>query len=241
MRLEEIRQRPPSWTLAVVATLAHDRLLDDKGALSHSEFSQLHAAVRTSTECGTTRLRSLYDAVRHVVSNGIEGDIVECGTARGGSAALMGLTLKSLGDPRKMWLFDTFEGLPPPSSEDPDSEIAELYVGGFRGGYDEVQDLLGRLDILEGVQMVRGLFQDTLPTAEVGAISVLHLDGDWYDSVLVCLEQLYDRVSPGGIIQFDDYGHWEGARKAVDQFLERRSIQVPLQRIDYTGRLIVKP
>ena len=180
-------------------------------------------------------------AVQHVVSKGIPGDVVECGSARGGSAALMGLTLKSLGAHRNLWLFDTFEGLPPPSAADPDHDIAELYTGAFRGGDDEVGALFERLGILEGTRMVKGLFQDTLPTAEVGAVAVLHLDGEWYESVRVCLEQLYDRVSPGGVIQFDDYGHWEGARRAVDEFLERRLIRAPLLRVDYTGRALVKP
>jgi Macrocin-O-methyltransferase (TylF) len=241
MKLAEIVRRRPSWMLSVMRTLARDRLLDARDSLSRNEFSRLHAAVRPYTECGNARLRSLYGAVQHVVSKDIPGDIVECGSARGGSAALMGLTLQSLGARRDLWLFDTFEGLPPPSTADPDRDIAELYKGEFRGGYDEVQALFERLHILEGTRMVKGLFQDTLPTAEIGAVAVLHLDGDWYESVLVCLEQFYDRVSPGGVIQFDDYGHWEGARNAVDEFLERRSIRAPLRRVDYTARALVKP
>lgn len=227
--------------LSVMLTLARDRLLDARDSLSRNEFSRLHAAVRPYTECGNARLHGLYEAVQHVVSKGIPGDIVECGTARGGSAALMGLTLQSLGARRNLWLFDTFEGLPPPSSADPDSDIADLYTGAFRGGEAEVAALFERLGILEGTRMLKGLFQETLPAAEVGAVAVLHVDGDWYESVLVCLEQLYDRVSPGGVIQFDDYGHWEGARKAVDEFLDRRSIRAPLRRLDYTARALVKP
>jgi predicted O-methyltransferase YrrM len=240
MKLEEIVRRGPSWMCSVMLTLARDRLLDARDSLAGNEFSRLHAAVRPYTECGNARLRSLYGAVQHVVSNEIPGAIVECGSARGGSAALMGLTLRSLGARRDLWLFDTFEGLPPPSSANPDRGIAELYVGQFRGGYDEVHSLFEELGISEGTRMVKGLFQETLPTAEIGAISVLHLDGDWYESVLVCLEQLFDRVSPGGVIQFDDYGHWDGARLAVDEFLERRSIRAPLRRLDYTGRALVK-
>lgn len=241
MKLDELRRRRTAWVRSVALTLARDRLLDGKDALSRNEFSRLHAAVRPYTECGNARLRGLYGAVQHVVTRGIPGDVVECGTARGGSAALMGLTLKSLGARRTLWLFDTFEGLPPPSAADPDRAIAELYTGMFRGGYEEVRALLERFRILEDSRMVKGLFQDTLPTAEVGAVAVLHLDGDWYESILVCLEHLYDRVTPGGVIQFDDYGHWEGARKAVDEFLDRRSIRVPLKRLDYAARVLVKP
>jgi predicted O-methyltransferase YrrM len=176
-----------------------------------------------------------------VVERDIPGDVVECGTARGGSAALMGLTLERLGAPRTLWVFDTFEGIPPPTADDPDEEIARLYTGSFRGDRAEVEALFGRLGILARTRLVKGLFQDTVPAAAVGAIAVLHLDGDWYESVKVCLDHLYDRVSPGGVIQIDDYGHWEGARKAVDEFMSRRAIAAPLRYVDYTGRQFVKP
>jgi Macrocin-O-methyltransferase (TylF) len=241
MKIDEIIRRGPTWIGSVMATLAQDRFLDARDLVAQNQFGRLHADVRPFTECGNARLRNLYEAVRQVVAAGILGDIVECGTARGGSGAMMGLTLQSLGADRKLWLFDTFEGLPEPSGDDPDRELAELYTGGFRGGYDEVQSLFERLQISSNTEMVKGLFQDTLTTADIESIAVLHLDGDWYDSVLVCLEHFYDRVSPGGVIQIDDYGHWEGARKAVDEFLARRSIHVELKRIDYTGRSFVKP
>jgi len=176
-----------------------------------------------------------------VTARHIPGDVVECGTARGGSAALMGLALKEAGAARTLWVFDTFEGIPAPTVADPDHEIATLYTGAFRGGLDEVQDLFRRLGILDRAKLVKGLFQDTVPRSDVRAIAVLHLDGDWYDSVKVCLEYLYDRVSPGGIIQIDDYGHWQGARKAVDEFMTARHITVPLRYLDYTGRQLIKP
>ena len=241
MKLAEVVKRPPSQLLAMVLGVAHDRLQDVKDARKGDEFSRLHALVRPYTECGNARLRSLYDAVNEVVANDVPGAVVECGTARGGSGALMGLTLKSLGAHRPLWLFDTFEGLPPPSDADPDRDVAELYVGAFRGGEDEVRGLLERLGVDESVRLVKGLFQETLPAVDTGPIAVLHLDGDWYDSVRVCLDLLYDKVSPGGFIQFDDYGYWEGARKAIDEFREERSIDAPLHRVDFTGRMLVKP
>ena len=88
---------------------------------------------------------------------------------------------------------------------------------------------------------MRGLFQKTLPTTEISKIALLHIDGDWYESVRACLENLYDKVTPGGFIQFDDYGYWKGARKAVDEFLENRHIEAPLRRVDYSGRVLLKP
>jgi len=91
------------------------------------------------------------------------------------------------------------------------------------------------------VNLVPGLFQDTVPSAPIESISLIHLDGDWYESVKVCLDSLYDKVSNRGVIQFDDYGHWAGARKAVDEFMMNRNICVPLRRLDFSGRQLIKP
>jgi predicted O-methyltransferase YrrM len=191
--------------------------------------------------CSVARLRGLYGAVRHAVREDIAGDIVECGCARGGSAALMALTLRQMGARRRLWLFDTFEGLPAPSSHDADFEIADLFTGTCVGTLDEVRGLFERLRIADDVTFVKGLFQDTLPATSIPRIAVLHIDGDWYESVKVCLDSLYDKVVPGGVIQLDDYGYWAGARKAVDEFRQERGIQAPLQRLDYSGRFLIKP
>jgi macrocin-O-methyltransferase TylF-like protien len=227
--------------LSWLPSQGRDLLLRAWDSWSPSEFAQLYRTVRPYTMCGDARLRGLYRAVRHVAANSIAGDVVECGTARGGSAALMGLALKQLGAQRLLWGFDTFEGIPPPTHADPDWEIASLYTGKFRGDLHEVQALFQRLGIADCCKLVKGLFTETLSQCDAERIALLHLDGDWYESVKVCLEHLYDRVSRGGIVQIDDYGHWEGARKAVDEFLHRRSINARLRRLDYTGRQFVKP
>ena len=208
--------------------------------VSPSEFASLYRRVRRDTMCSNARLRGLHRAVRYVVRDRVPGDVVECGSARGGSAALMALTLRRLETQRRLWVFDTFEGIPAPSSKDPDFEIARLFTGSFVGTLGQVGELFRRLDIAGNVEFVRGLFQETLPTARITQIAVLHIDGDWYDSVRVCLDCLYDKVVAGGIVQFDDYGYWKGARQAVDEFLERRRIKAPLQRLDYSGRFLVK-
>lgn len=209
--------------------------------VSPSEFASLYRQVQGETMCSVARLRGLYRALRYVVRQDIAGDVVECGCARGGSAALMALALRQLGSQRKLWLFDTFEGLPAPSSQDPDFELADLFTGTCVGSLAQVRGLFDRLHVADDVTFVKGLFQETLPLTPVRQIGVLHIDGDWYESVKVCLESLYDKVVPGGVIQLDDYGYWQGARKAVDEFLERRGIRTPLQRLDYSGRFLIKP
>ncbi len=203
-------------------------------------FASAYRTVRPYTMSGDARLRGLYEAVQGVMEREIAGDVVECGTARGGSAALLGLAMKESGRRKTLWVFDTFEGIPPPTRADPDYEIAAAYTGSFRGEMAEVTSLFDRLGILEHARLVKGRFEDTIPRCDVGAIAVLHIDGDWYESVKVCLDYLYDRVSPGGIIQIDDYGHWAGARKAVDEFLANRKITGRLRYLDYTGRQLVK-
>ncbi len=240
MTAKEIWRRlgSSSWLLS----LARDACLDAWDSFfSQAQFAQLYRTVRPYTMCGNARLRGLYGAVRHVVVQSVPGDLVECGAARGGSAALMGLTLKQIAADRTLWVFDTFEGIPPPTEADPDWQIAMLYTGTCRGDIREVQALLERLGLPSQYKLIKGPFRDTLSASGVGRIAVLHLDCDWYESVKICLEHLYDRVSPGGVIQIDDYGHWAGARKAVDEFLGQRSIEVQLHCLDYSGRQLIKP
>jgi len=231
------RVRDPRFVADAVQRLA----MQGWDLVSPAEFSSLYRQVRTHTMCSNARLRGLYREVRYVVSQKVAGDIVECGSARGGSAALMALTLRRLNVRRKLWLFDTFEGLPAPTAQDPDFELADLFTGTCVGTLDEVRGLFQALKVADDVAFVKGLFQETLPITPISDIAVLHIDGDWYESVKACLDALYDKVVPGGVIQFDDYGYWAGARKAVDEFLGARAIVAPLQHLDYSGRFLIKP
>lgn len=224
-----------------IFSLSRDAIRDAWDSVSRDEFALLYKQIRPYTMCGNARLRQLYSAVRYIETQKIVGDVVECGTARGGSACLMGLTMKKLQATRQLWVFDTFEGIPAPTNEDPDFEIAKHYTGKFRGNFDEVKQLFQSHDILPQCQLIKGRFQETLPGCDISTIALLHIDGDWYESVRTCLDQLYDRVTPGGVIQIDDYGHWEGARKAVDEFMNKHSITARLRWLDYTGRQMIKP
>ena len=228
-------------TLERYLSKGRDIILDTLDLFSNEEFSRIYREIRPYTMCGNARLRGLHWAVRHVVTQNISGDVVECGTARGGSACLMALALKRLHERRLLWVFDTFDGIPAPTLDDPDWEIAKLFTGHFRGTLDEVNALLEAKQVISQCKLIKGRFQDTLPIVNIEHISVLHIDGDWYDSVKACLDHLYDRVSPGGVIQIDDYGHWQGARKAVDEFVRKRDLNLTLRRIDYTGRQLIKP
>jgi len=233
-----------AWRLLTTGGFVSSQLRDLQAhfstAFSSDPFARAYRTVRPFTMSGPARLRALYEAVEHVSDNGIPGNIMECGAARGGSSALLGIAIKNTGGRRTLWVLDTFEGIPAPTRADPDHEIAAHYTGSFRGDIAEVAALLNRVEVLENTQLVKGRFEETIPRIDPGPLAVLHIDGDWYSSVRVCLDHLYDRVVPGGIIQIDDYGHWEGARKAVDEFVAARGISEPLRYIDYTGRQLVK-
>ena len=177
------------------------------------------------------RLASLGQAVMWAEQNSFVGDLVECGCFRGGSAAMMGLCCPK----RRLWLFDSFEGLPPASEVD--GRRAQQWTGACRSSEDEIRGFLED-EGLSRFKMVKGWFKDTLPPAKPEQIAVLHIDVDWYESTKSCLEGLYDRVVPGGVVQIDDYQSWPGARKAVDEFLETHQPQE--MRIVDVAMVVVK-
>ncbi len=142
----------------------------------------------------------------------------------------MALCLKRTHSHKKIFLFDTFEGLPEPTADDP--AAAHEWVGKCRGGLDEVQELFDKLSISDYAVFVKGTFDQTLQGNAPSQIALLHLDADWYESTRVCLDALWDRLVPGGIMQVDDYGTWDGCRKAIDEFFAERAIDSPKTFVD---------
>lgn len=205
------------------------------------------------TMAGYKRLSNAYELAREAEKKQLQGAFVECGVWKGGAAGAMGYVAEKEGKNRQIWLFDSFEGLPEPTKED--GTIARSYakgrdsgnlasIGECVGPLEDVKRLfLSVLDLNgENVHIEKGWFQETLPQArqKVGPIAILRLDADWYESTRVILENLYDNVVPGGYVIIDDYGHWEGCRKAVDEFMAKRNIQAKLKQIDYTGFYFIK-
>lgn len=201
--------------------------------------------VKRATMTTPARCKHLWDICNQALDEGVVGDFVECGVWRGGSAGLMGLVLKSRGETRTLHLFDSFEGLPEPTIED--GAGAAEYSGGrasgalqsvnqCRAGVQEVQDLLiDQLDLEEKfIQLHIGWFQDTVPRTApmIDSISVLRLDGDWYESTRICLEFLYPLISSGGVVILDDFYCWQGCAKATEEFRSKFGINSPIHRID---------
>lgn len=189
------------------------------------------------TMLSTRRLEKLYYLVQQLGRHRIEGDIVECGVWNGGSAAIMAAALHESpeGPARDLWLCDSFVGLPPPGEHDGTRERSWYFEGWNRGERANVEEILTHYRVSpESQHYVVGWFEETLPDIAVQNVALLHVDGDWYDSVKVVLEQLYDRVVPGGYVVLDDYGHWQGCRKAFEDFVADRGIEgihvVPIDR-----------
>jgi hypothetical protein len=185
----------------------------------------------------------------------VPGAIVECGVWRGGSMLAAARTLNECSDvTRHLYLYDTFEGMSAPDDRDVDIDghSARALLGGGENDnpdsawcyatLEEVRETLaGSGYDMTRVHFVKGKVEDTIPESAPDRIAVLRLDTDWYESTRHELEHLYPRLSPGGVLIIDDYGHWAGCRQAVDEYFAAQGIHLLLSRVDYTGRIAVKP
>lgn len=234
----------PAWLRSAKEALAAIRGETEIRIASRND-PQLLETIRAAapyTMVGKRRLLNACLSVEEVYRRGIAGAIVECGVWRGGCAAAMAAVSKRRGGTRAIWLFDSFEGLPEPGANDGirAREWMESATADQRC-VAEVHQVEGLLfDNFhvprESVHIRRGWFAETVPAAvaEIGPIAVLRLDADWYESTRICLDHLYPNVSDGGIVIIDDYGYWEGCRRATDELL--RSIgPVELTWIDGCG------
>lgn len=214
--------------------------------------------VRMHTMISTARLLANMDAVEYVVRRGVPGALVECGVWRGGSVLAMVRVLQRLGvDDRDVYLYDTFEGMTEPGDVDtspfdpPARQTWQQTPDGSRAwgwafdpaiyGLESVRELV--LDSgypQERVHFVQGPVESTVPAQVPDEIAVLRLDTDWYASTLHELVHLYPLVPQGGVLIVDDVGHWDGARRAVDEYFSSSAAPVLMTRTDYSGRMCVK-
>jgi O-methyltransferase len=212
-----------------------------------SEHRALFERVQPYTQTSLERVAALADAVEYIVRAGVPGDFVECGVWRGGSSMAVALTLLRLEvTVRRLWLYDTFGRMPSAGPEDRDyagrgmqgQEAAMIGNAGLT--LPEVQAAMASTGYpREHVTYIEGLVQETIPGRAPDQIALLRLDTDWYCSTRHELVHLYPRVTSRGVVVVDDYGHFAGARRAVDEYFAQAPIL--LSRIDYTCRIAVKP
>jgi hypothetical protein len=199
------------------------------------------------------RIVALRDAVAYVIRHEIPGDIVECGVWKGGSMMAVARTLIEHGaTERRLVLYDTFEGMSEPTAADRDfrgEPAARLLAESDQrtstvwaySRLDEVQRNMQRTGYDgQRIVYVQGKVEDTLPAQAPEQIALLRLDTDWYESTSHELNHLFPRLSVGGVLLIDDYGYWQGAQKAVDEYFSAQQVPMLLNRIDDTGRIGVK-
>lgn len=215
---------------------------------------KIYEKVKSYTMTGIERIMSLLNAVEYVIKNNIDGDIVECGVWKGGSiyAILLKLIEMKCCD-RNVYLFDTFEGMNNPTSYDVDiyekratEKFKETSISTDSSDWCKAPiEFVKNIVMNAGYEndklyFIKGKVEDTLPYQKLHKIALLRLDTDWYESTKHELIHLYPLLNKDGVLIIDDYGHWQGARKAVDEFIEEKKIKLLLNRIDYTGRIAIK-
>lgn len=209
-----------------------------------SRFWELHERCHTHSMTGPERLYAMHEAVRYVHARDIPGAIVECGVWRGGSAMMAALTLLQLRDTsRKLWLYDTFRGMPRPGARDVDingSAAQDRWVENWcAASVGEVKrNLVSTGYPVQQVVYVDGMVEETIPESSPEEIALLRLDTDFYESTKHELEHLYSKLTSGGVLIIDDYGNWQGARRAVDEYFAAEPLL--FSRLDYSGRMAVK-
>ena len=223
--------------------------------ITEAEFWEIYHFCRPFTMTSVERMYALYCAVDYLLSNKIEGDFVECGVWRGGSSMLVAKMLFNRKiDNRKIYLYDTFEGMSAPTTDDiafTGQNADFLLEKNIHNKEESVWCLADLSDVKRNLRttnfpesnlvFVKGKVEETmLGNIPKNNIALLRLDTDWYESTKHELEVLFPKLAQNGVLLIDDYGHWQGCRKAVDEYFNNNSNKILLNRIDYTGRIGVK-
>ena len=187
------------------------------------------------TMAGHKRLDHMQQCVATIVHDGIEGDLIETGAWRGGMTIFMRALLRQHGDrTRRVWVADSFEGLPVPDDASDGWDYSRVDI--LKVPLEQVRRNFARFGLLdEQVRFLPGWFADTLPSAPIGKLSMLRLDGDLYSSTRDALTHLYDKLSPGGFVVVDDYYSWPSCKRAVDEFRTQRGITAAIEPIDWSA------
>ena len=242
----------------------HRNVVRDRLDILHEQFPEMDLGhcqticdVEAYTMTSPERLMALCEATEYVINHEVPGDIVECGVWRGGSMAAVARTIINLDTSiRELWMYDTYEGMSEPTDKDVDflgRDAAHLLATENQQIIDDPTSIWCNSPLSgvkatmqetgynsDYIRYVVGKVEETLPQQVPDQIALLRLDTDWYESTKCELEHLFPRLVPGGVLIVDDYGHWEGCRRAVDEYFADHGIKFLLNRIDYTGRIGVK-
>ena len=230
-----------------------ERYLSRPDLIKDKDFQNIYSKVGTRkskyTLTSMERCYSLYKTIQYIVKGNVLGDIVECGVWRGGSAMLAALTLiENKQTHRKIYLYDTYEGMSEPTDKDIDLHgtpyrlIWEKEKERLTVSLDEVKENMSSTGYpKENIIFVKGMVEDTIPNTVPNQVALLRLDTDLYESTYHELIHLYPRVSSQGVVIIDDYGHFQGAQGATEEYFKKFSQEVLFHRIDYSCRVMIKP
>jgi hypothetical protein len=217
------------------------------------DFLEIWDKVKNFTMISVERGYNVYKSVEYICKNSVAGDFAECGVWKGGACMIMAYSLLSFGKRgKKIIMYDTFEGMPEPSKEDCIAWTGENMKKRWQKNIKTNGEALWSADIdeveknifstgypKELIELVKGDIVVTLDKKTPKELSILRLDTDWYKSTKKELEILYPLLNRKGVLIIDDYGHFTGAKKAVDEYFAEKN-RIFLSRIDYTGRVGVK-
>lgn len=188
---------------------------------------------------GYERLRNLANCVLDVFENEVEGHFIETGVWRGGACILMQGLCRAAGEAdRKVFVADSFEGLPPPNAEEFPADEGDKHhtKDALAISLETVQDNFRSYGLLDdNVVFMKGWFKDTLPTLGDEKFGIIRLDGDMYESTIQAIEILYPKLSVGGYIIVDDFGAVRACRKAIGDYRKAHGIEEPIEQVDWTG------
>ncbi len=222
----------------------------------NDEFIKEYQKIKPYTMTSIERVFALKSAVKYTVDNNIEGSYVECGVWKGGSCMMIAATLIQLEQSDKeIWLYDTFDGMTNPTNDDVEVET-NLRGMELLENVDKTTDRLNMWayapkDLViknmnstgfpkDKIKYIEGKVEETLSYDKPASIALLRLDTDWYESTKKELEHLYPLLVSGGVLIIDDYGHFKGSKKAVDDYFRNIKEKPLLHRIDYSGRMVIK-
>lgn len=222
-----IYQDPP---LPALGTTAYDARLREYGwdwpSVAH-------------TMIGVKRLNNVRTLVENVIAYRVPGDVMETGVWRGGACIMMRAVFQAYAvRNRRVWLADSFEGVPAPTPSRYPADAGERFheYAELSVPLEQVKANFSRYGLLdEQVVFLKGWFKDTLPSAPIKQLALLRLDGDLYESTVIALQALYDKVSRGGYVIVDDYRVVQACKQAVDDFCAERKLAPDIVEIDGVG------
>ena len=209
------------------------------GDLTHpDEVAARNFLFTAHTMIGAARLDNIHQCLDIIRQDAIPGDLIETGVWKGGATIFMRgyLAAHNIQD-RRVWLADSFDGLPKPQHEkDEGWDLSKDILPYLCVSLEEVRELFDRYELLDDqVRFLQGWFKDTLPGAPIERLALLRLDGDLYESTMDSLNNLYDKLSPGGFVIVDDYNAFPQCKEAVQEFRDRHGIVDDLVVVDFSA------